>query len=107
VLTHTAPTSAGVADSKLAGRVGVLRPLTDATTHYATGIAVDTEARRIFAGDLTARRIVVHDADSGLQIAVVQAQATDVAVIDGVLVVCNQTDFSLRFFAINAIPWLK
>jgi hypothetical protein len=42
VLTHTAPTSSGAADSKLAGPVGALRPLTEAEAgYYATGRSHD------------------------------------------------------------------
>jgi hypothetical protein len=106
VLTHTAPT-AGVADCKLAGPVGVLRPLIEAGNKYGTGIAIDTDARRIFAGERNGGRIVVVDADSGRCIAVVPDQAADVVLIDGVLVACCEAENCLRFRAINDIPGLK
>jgi hypothetical protein len=102
VLTHTAPpVSSGAADSKLDGPVGVLRPLSEAATgHYATGIAVDMEARRIFVGKSSYKSVAVHDADSGIRLAEVVKQseqtgwcgAADVALIDGVLVTADRVN---------------
>jgi hypothetical protein len=112
VLTHTATDKA---DSKLAGPVGALRLLDPPHTGgYATGIVVDAERRRIFAGDSYGGRVVVYDADSGLQVAEVRAggrdqwgSAADVAVIDDVLVIASHPFACLYFRAIRTIPGLE
>jgi hypothetical protein len=116
VLTHTA--ASGEADSKLAGPVGQLRALeqprkSHESARYATGIAVDAERRRIFAGEALAARVAVYDADSGRPIAEVQRErrgwgsAAGVALIDGVLVTSDYESKCLHFLAIDAIPGLK
>jgi hypothetical protein len=83
VLTHTAATE-GV-DIKLAGPVGKLRALeqprkSHESARYATGIVVDAERRRIFAGEALAARVAVYDADSGKHIAEVRRLGGDGAV---------------------------
>jgi hypothetical protein len=112
-LTHAVPTDG--ADSKLAGPVGVLQALDPLRKNspFATGIAVDTERRLVFAGESSVGRVVVFDADSGLRITEVQREqmgwgsAADVAVIDGVLVTADYATKCLHFMAVDAIPGLK
>jgi hypothetical protein len=118
VLTHTARGAAGQtvgADSKLDGAVSLLRELDPqhSSREYTTGMAVDTERRRIFAGECMGGRVVVYDADSGLQIAVPSedkikhwGSATAVAVIDDVLVISNGVSGCLHFKAVDSITGL-
>jgi hypothetical protein len=88
----------------LDGSVGELRVLFALGT-CSTGIAIDRERRRIFFGDLHAGRVLVYGADSGRFIAEAPAvaawtqwgSASDVAVIDGVLVTVSHASACLHF----------
>jgi hypothetical protein len=117
VLTHTAPDPASggdadAADSKLAGRVGELRPISDSSSGpFATGIAVDHERRRVFVGLNEHGRVAVYDSESGVKLAEVHraegwGSAADVALINGVLVTADFTGKCLHFLAVDAIPGL-
>jgi hypothetical protein len=111
VLTHTAPPAGVATDCQLDGPVGALRVLQSGT--YATGIVVDAERRRIYAGECSAGRVTVCDADRGRQVAEVRRKdkgygsAADVALIDGVLVTSDFHSNCLHFLAVDAIRGLK